>query len=406
MTSVFISYSHRDSEIANRLAKDLGQAGIEVWIDEDGLKIGRVLVSGIQEGLASADYLCVLLSEHSVASPWVEREVSAVLQREFDEGEIRVLPVLVGDCDVPAFLKAKLCADFRDPSAYKEQLEALLQSMSVHVTSGLTEVLVDQSYRQETWSGEPTLEAGYSELGEALVGSAHCRPYSSGYQSSKALDRAKVLVLPTPFGVLVDDHEYAQIARWVQRGGGLLVLGIYLMEAHHYNNLNHLLRRLGLEFRHDILMPTGRESRRDCMDQSFRYRDRDLWVVTEPKGAPANHPILDGVNRLGFTSACSVESAETPEFVASTGEQVAVLHAQGHKDPTSGRLRNVTDYILERHGAAPFLVASEHGRGRVLAIGSWKVFMNEFLEDDSLGNRTLLHNSINWLSGEKTGNEA
>ena len=34
MPFIFISYSHKDSEYAHRLAKSLEQAGFAVWIDE------------------------------------------------------------------------------------------------------------------------------------------------------------------------------------------------------------------------------------------------------------------------------------------------------------------------------------------------------------------------------------
>jgi hypothetical protein len=40
---VFVSHSHRDKEIVRRLANDLKQLGLTVWIDEDFISHGESL---------------------------------------------------------------------------------------------------------------------------------------------------------------------------------------------------------------------------------------------------------------------------------------------------------------------------------------------------------------------------
>jgi hypothetical protein len=260
-------------------------------------------------------------------------------------------------------------------------------------------IFVDRSYKQEEWYGEPTIDGGYSSISRIIA--EPCCAHSSGYQADDDLNGAGALILPTPFRSEISDSECARIVRWVQRGGGLLLLGFYLMEAHHRNNLNQLARRFGIEFRHNLVMPLGRESFQECMAQSFAFQDRTLWVLADPVGTPSDHAILQDVRRLAITSSCTIECADRPALAVSNLDDVSTLHARGYKDPASGRMVRVTDYVLDQHGPATYLMALEFGQGRVAAVGSWKTFLNVFVDDTSLGNATLLYNTLSWLVGSQ-----
>jgi hypothetical protein len=83
----------------------------------------------------------------------------------------------------------------------------------------------------------------------------------------------------------------------------------------------------------------------------------------------------------------------------STSDEASILHARGYKDPASARLVRLTDYVLDQRGPATYAMALESGRGRIFAVGSWKTFLNIFVDDTSLGNATLLHNILSWLVG-------
>lgn len=41
MRNVFVSYSRRDKTLAERLARDLADAGLEVWIDFRSIRGGQ-----------------------------------------------------------------------------------------------------------------------------------------------------------------------------------------------------------------------------------------------------------------------------------------------------------------------------------------------------------------------------
>jgi hypothetical protein len=58
---VFISYAHADSEIAHKIATDLEEGGISVWIDVQGLAPGtRIGSSQSEMRLVRQKQFCLL----------------------------------------------------------------------------------------------------------------------------------------------------------------------------------------------------------------------------------------------------------------------------------------------------------------------------------------------------------
>jgi TIR domain len=397
MTSVFLSHSHADKSIARRLAKDLRAAGVIVWIDEAELEIGSSLVRGIGEAIDTHDFLIVLLSENSVRSEWVLREVEVALNREFADRTVRVLPLVVGDCELPPFLRGKVCADFRDPRAYQQELDKVLDRLGGAAATTTTTIVFDESYRQERWYAQPVISAGYGTVAAAVADGYTVTANAHGYSNPDTLSPRSILIFPMPFGSMVDELHYENLCKWVYRGGRLVLLGLYLMETHHYSNLNRLARRFGFEFSSNLTMPQGREDFQRCMHQAFAYTNRDFWITTKPVATPTSHPVVEDVTTLAITSSCTVDSTGPPDLLVSTADPVAVLHARGYKNP-EGRLVQLTDYVLDKHASASILVALRYGAGRVVGIGSWKLFVNELVEDKHNDNLRLFRNLISWLS--------
>jgi hypothetical protein len=110
---VFISYSHSDAEIVNKLAAHLVKLNANVWVDTWELCVGDSILNKVQDAIQESSALLVILSKASVASEWCKKELSAGLMRELDEKRVVVLPVLVEDCVIPIFLRDKMYADLR-----------------------------------------------------------------------------------------------------------------------------------------------------------------------------------------------------------------------------------------------------------------------------------------------------
>jgi len=113
MRTVFISYSSKDRDFAERLAADLRASGAGVWFDQWEIKVGDSITQKINDGIHDNDYLAVVLSPDSVASDWVRKELNAAMMKELDRRSVFVLPILYRDCEIPSLIADKRYADFR-----------------------------------------------------------------------------------------------------------------------------------------------------------------------------------------------------------------------------------------------------------------------------------------------------
>jgi formylglycine-generating enzyme required for sulfatase activity len=75
MGHIFISYSHKDIGYAQKLVKGLEQAGFSPWVDER-LDYGSQWPLELQEHLDTCEAFIVLMTPNSLASEWVQSELS------------------------------------------------------------------------------------------------------------------------------------------------------------------------------------------------------------------------------------------------------------------------------------------------------------------------------------------
>ena len=132
MIGIFLSHSHKDNKFTKRLAADLQNNGIRVWHDLAEMKIGDSLMSKIYSAIDDMQYLAVILSRASVASEWVKKEVAIAMESEIRGKKVKVLPLLIENCEIPPFLRDKLYADFRDRKNYKKVLTCLAKMCHLH----------------------------------------------------------------------------------------------------------------------------------------------------------------------------------------------------------------------------------------------------------------------------------
>jgi hypothetical protein len=136
MVGVFLSHNHNDKAFARRLAADLSRLGAHVWLDEAEIRIGDSLMEKISAGINSTDFLAAILSRNSISSGWVNRELEIALNQEIAGKKVKVLPLIVDDCEMPTFLLGKLYADFRKDENYPTELRKLARSIGLAVSDG------------------------------------------------------------------------------------------------------------------------------------------------------------------------------------------------------------------------------------------------------------------------------
>jgi len=249
-------------------------------------------------------------------------------------------------------------------------------------------VLVDEYH--STW--EPTQrpfdtewyghDAGYNY---ACIYDYASRYYEMGRLTnaitSEALQECDVLMLKVPTSAYTADEVYT-IMHFVERGGGVMLVGehtdVYLTSTH----LNQVARMFGFEFRNDCLFG---------VDTTFEQHYR-------PPRIP--HPILQHVPPIDFAVSCSIKphTYRGRAVVRSTG--LWNLPADYH---ASNYYPQIEDRADARYGAFVQLWSTRHGKGRVVGFSDSTIFSNFSAFEP--GKAELMLGMLEWLNHRNTGGD-
>jgi hypothetical protein len=143
--SCFISYSTKDQAFADRVHADLQAKNVRCWLATEDLKIGDRFRTRIEESIRVHDKLLLVLSEASLASPWVEDEVESALERERRERRLVLFPIRIDDAvmntDVAwaVHLRQKRhigeFSRWKDHDSYQKAFERLLRDLKADARS-------------------------------------------------------------------------------------------------------------------------------------------------------------------------------------------------------------------------------------------------------------------------------
>jgi hypothetical protein len=124
----FLSHSSADNALATRLFRFMRDQAVDVWFNRIELRPGDSLLGEIGAGIESADFLLALLTEKSVASPWVQKELTIALNRELSGEKPRVIPLVVEPCSAPTIVSDKLYLSIRsDQADFPDLIPALFR---------------------------------------------------------------------------------------------------------------------------------------------------------------------------------------------------------------------------------------------------------------------------------------
>lgn len=127
----FLSHSSLDKPFIRQLAADLTANGIDVWLDEQRIRVGDSIPEKIAQGLAGSDFFLIALSRHSENSVWVQKELNNALVNEVQRRKVHILPLKLDDASIPPIIADKKYADFS--VSYKSGLDELIRSLRVSV---------------------------------------------------------------------------------------------------------------------------------------------------------------------------------------------------------------------------------------------------------------------------------
>jgi len=91
--SCFISYSHKDQDFAERLHADLKAKGVRCWFTPQRLRISDKRRPAIEQAIHARERVLLVLSDHSIDSPWMEKEVETALGKENKAGRRVLFPI-------------------------------------------------------------------------------------------------------------------------------------------------------------------------------------------------------------------------------------------------------------------------------------------------------------------------
>ena len=125
---IFISYSHANHDIAERLAHVFEEAGHTVWWDRE-LDAGSRFRAEIQQNLDTARVVVVIWTAASVESDWVLGEAATARDRGV------LVPVSVGECTLPIEFRQLHTADLGTwfDKDRPEELERLLDDIGARL---------------------------------------------------------------------------------------------------------------------------------------------------------------------------------------------------------------------------------------------------------------------------------
>ncbi len=138
--SCFISYSTRDESFATRLHNDFQMAGIRCWKWDHDARTGRSLWGEIDQSIRKYDMLVLIVSEASLSSPAVNREIERALLQEDERGCDVLFPVRIDEFVFAEWqherkvdVTKKVIADAvdwdKDNSKYEQVLSKLLRDL-------------------------------------------------------------------------------------------------------------------------------------------------------------------------------------------------------------------------------------------------------------------------------------
>ena len=127
MSHVFISHSSKDKPFVMKLAIDLINSNFPIWIDSWEIELGDSLLDKIYKAIDDSFYLIIVLSNNSIQSDWVKKELNLALQKEEQIGRKFIIPILAEECAIPLKIEDRIYANFSN--TYLDGLEKLTKAL-------------------------------------------------------------------------------------------------------------------------------------------------------------------------------------------------------------------------------------------------------------------------------------
>jgi hypothetical protein len=145
---VFLSHSSPDKPFIKKLAADLHQCKIDYWLDTEEIRDGRSWLKVIfEDGIPTCDAVIVYLTQNSLHSKMVEKELDATVVEQLTQGGITVLPY-VANADLRPQLRGDIralqCREWNDSN-----YQVVLPTVIAEIWRSYLERTIDVAVLQE-----------------------------------------------------------------------------------------------------------------------------------------------------------------------------------------------------------------------------------------------------------------
>ena len=160
--NAFISYANCDKPFVKRLRHALDEKHIATWAPESSLHPGDDFVQKIEDAVANADAVLIVISPGATKSDWVSKEWAIARARTINEGKPRIIPVLAQRTeDLPYFLKTLHWVDMTDPSHFDSAVDLITEAILRHERFSTS----PKTTTSTTTSAAPVLMAHVNQIG-------------------------------------------------------------------------------------------------------------------------------------------------------------------------------------------------------------------------------------------------
>ncbi|MFW9809480.1 MAG: DUF4350 domain-containing protein [Candidatus Thorarchaeota archaeon] len=212
----------------------------------------------------------------------------------------------------------------------------------------------------QTQNERGRLESTYSDLGQLLKDNDFdVEAYTEFMILAKNIKDASVMVFGCPNSSKIRPAEIDVLQKFVQDGGGLLLLSLSGGDRGLMNNMSKISSDFGITFENTAVKDDRNNAGLPTMP-----------IITDIVA----HAATEDVKDLLVPSACSLKLTGKAAPIAITSETA---------DP----------------GKVPVVAIAEVGKGRIMCVGSYEVFRKGGGLKHK-GNATFALNAFKWLSGE------
>ncbi|MEA2071463.1 MAG: hypothetical protein U9O98_09250 [Asgard group archaeon] len=221
-------------------------------------------------------------------------------------------------------------------------------------------------YFDETQKERGKINTNYSILRDNLRDQGFEVEAYNDYPISEKNLKCDIFVFGCPDGSKLTKNEIKSLVNFVERGGGLLAISNAGGDRGLRTNLNNLLNKFGIEMISDQV--------KDETNNEFNMPTHP--IIRNIK----DHPITKGVAEMVIVAGCSVRGSAQMKGLALTSPVA---------EPPN----------------TPVAVAGTIKGGRVVAVGSYRLFSNYGAGLSLRDNRTFALNVFKWLARQEIRGE-